>query len=130
MTGRDEQGVATAWGLGLIGLLAVMAFVAAAVIGILAGHRRAEAAADLAALAGAGELRDGGDACGTAGLIARRNRAALVDCRPVGWRVEVVVRVRVRGLFGRVHALEGRALAGPAQETGPATGLAGDGPGP
>lgn len=114
MTRRDEQGVATVWGIGLVGLLAVLAVLAVAVVGVVTGHRQAQAGADLAALAGAGTQRDGGDACAAAARIAGDNGGELARCVVDGWRVRVVVQVRVRGLFGREHVLRGRAWAGPS----------------
>ena len=111
---RDEAGVVTIWGVALIGLLTLLAVVAFVLVGVVAGHRRAQAGADLAALAGAGTLRDGGDACASAARIAASNDGELARCEVEGWNVRVVVRVRVPGLFGREHVLRGRAVAGPA----------------
>ena len=110
---RDEAGVVTLWGVAMIGLLALVAVVAFALVGVVAGHRRAQAAADLAALAGAQALRDGGDACASAARLAARNDGELPRCGVDQWSVEVAVLVRVPGLFGREHVLRGRAVAGP-----------------
>lgn len=110
---RDERGVATVWGIALIGLLALVTVVAIVIVALFAGHRRAQAAADLAALAGAGALRDGADACRTAEWIAARNHAELAGCDVDGMRVRVVTQVDVRGLFGHEHVLRAQALAGP-----------------
>lgn len=111
---RDESGVATVWGVATIALLMVVAVVAFAVVAVVAGHRRAQAGADLAALAGAGAQRDGDDACAAARRIAGANGGELTRCVVDGWRVRVVVQVRVRGLLGHEHVLRGRARAGPS----------------
>lgn len=113
MTSRDEHGVATVWGLALLALLTAVALVAVAVVSVVAGHRRAQAGADLAALAGAGAQRDGDAACRVAGGIAADNGSELTACTIEGAQVRVVVQVRVHGLFGRVHLVRARALAGP-----------------
>lgn len=112
---RDESGVVTIGGVAVIGLLTLVAVVGFAVVALVAGHRRAQAGADLAALAGAGTLRDGGDPCAAAGRIARRNGAELVSCAVRDRDVRVVVEVRLSGLLGRDHALRGRAVAGPGR---------------
>lgn len=112
---RDESGVVTVWGVALIGLLTLLAVVAFAVTAVVAGHRRAQAAADLAALAGAGSLQHDRDGCRSAAHIARRNDAVLVSCAVEQWRVRVVVAVPVPGLLGREHRLRARALAGPGR---------------
>ena len=111
---RGEDGVATVLAVTLAGLLAVVAVVAGAVVGLVDAHHRAEAAADLAALAGAGALVQGADACVVAATIARRNGAEVVSCRPSGSTVSVVVSVAAPGGLAGLPSLEARARAGPA----------------
>lgn len=86
-------------------------------VGAAIGARhRAQAAADLAALAAATVRRDGGDACAAASKIAVANDAALASCA-VGAYGTVIVTVAVplppvlhRWVAGDVHAT---ASAGP-----------------
>ena len=52
--------------------------------GTVVAHRRAQLAADLAALAAAAEVRRGGHGCAAAGRIAAANQAELRSCRPPG----------------------------------------------
>jgi secretion/DNA translocation related TadE-like protein len=83
-------------------------------VGVVAGHRRAQAAADLSALAGAMALQGGGDACQRASVIAGRNGAELQRCEVDGFEVVVVVARTVR-LPGVPMELKARARAGPVQ---------------
>ncbi len=83
-------------------------------VGVVAAHRTAQSAADLAALAGAAALQDGGDACGQAAAVATRNRAHLSGCEVDGWNVAVDVTARTSPLPGGVLELRARGRAGPA----------------
>ena len=57
----------------MMGVLVTVTVAAAGVVGVVATHRTAQSAADLAALAGAAALQDGGDAC-AAGRRCRRSQ--------------------------------------------------------
>ncbi len=109
---RDEHGAASVLVVVLVGVLLLAALAAAGVVAVVAAHRTAQAGADLAALAGAAALQDGGDACGVAAEIARRNRTALQECRVNEWEVVVVVAGEARVWGGRA-ALRAKARAGP-----------------
>jgi secretion/DNA translocation related TadE-like protein len=78
-------------------LLVVTGVVVVRTLAVAARHR-AESAADLAALAGAGRIGIDGGECGAAGAIARANGAALSSCRvtldPGGRSGSVVVQLR------------------------------------
>lgn len=96
--------VALGAGLGVLGQAAV-------------ARHRAEAAADLAALAAADVLlgRAAGDACARAEGTAAANRATLASCEVgSGSTVAVVVRVRPAGAAALLGPATGRARAGPA----------------
>ena len=82
-----------------------------ALAGALVTRQRAEAAADLAALAGAQALLRGGDACGTARRVAAAGRASVVACQPVGTAVHLVVEVPLPGVLGRLDVPPARARA-------------------
>ncbi len=101
--------------------IAVAALVAvlAAVLGLVAavgGRHRAEAAADLAALAAAGQAVRGEEvACGRAGDVAAGTGGRIVLCRVRGGEALVEVEVALRvAVLGAVTA-RGRARAGPAE---------------
>jgi secretion/DNA translocation related TadE-like protein len=116
---RAETGAGTVLGLTLA---AVVLFVAFAVVGataVVTTHRSAQAAADLAALAGATALQDGADACDQAGRVARANRARLRSCAVEGWTVTVGVTAAGPVLLGRRVEQGARGRAGPVLQTGP-----------
>lgn len=115
-----ENGAATVFGLALIALLGLVAAGSGVAVGALAGHRRAEAAADLAAVAGAAALQVGEDGCAAAARTAGANGADLDGCTVHGADVVVTVRVRLAALQ---HLLGGVALP-----TLPARARAGPGP--
>jgi len=114
---RARRGLRRDLGAGTVLLVAVVAVVLSAAtvaLGLAAAlvtRQRAEAAADLAALAGAQALVRGGDACGTAGRVAAAGRARVVACEPVGTTVHLVVEVRLPGVLGRLDMPPARARA-------------------
>lgn len=82
---------------------------------VIARHR-AQAAADLAALAGAAGLPAGPDsACATAAAIADRLRVSDASCRTAG--LDVIVTVTVVIPFGHLAGVaRAAARAGPADQ--------------
>lgn len=118
MTARGESGLATVVGVALAGLLVTVAVAAAAVAALVDAHRRAESAADLAALAGGGALVGGSDPCAAAARIALRNDARLDSCQVQGSSVVVQVTVSGPALPGMRTRLTGRARAGPLSRSG------------
>lgn len=83
---------------------------------VIARHR-AQAAADLGALAAAGRIALGGDAaCASAASIARRMGAAIASCAVDG--LDVVVSVDVAAELGRwgVGTARAAARAGPVED--------------
>ena len=101
----------------LVAVLATAALLVSSVGGVVADQRRVESAADLAALAAAGAVQAGGDACSAAATSVRRNGGRLAGCSVAG--EEVTVRVtRSRLVLGHVVGLSSRARAGPAQRLG------------
>jgi secretion/DNA translocation related TadE-like protein len=97
----------------MMGLLVTVTVATMCAVGVIAGHRRAQSAADLAALAGASALQDGGDPCQRAGSIAERNGARLRRCEVDGWDVAVEVVASGVRLPGGAMDLEARGRAGP-----------------
>jgi secretion/DNA translocation related TadE-like protein len=110
----DERGAGSVLAVAMMGLLVTVTVAAAGAVGVVASHRAAQAAADLAALAGAAALQDGGDACARAAEVADRNRASLTRCEVAGWNVTVVVTAHSAPLPGGVLDLQARGRAGPA----------------
>lgn len=111
----DDRGAATILVVAMAGVL-LMTGAATGVVGaIVVAHRQAQAAADLAALAGAAALSGtAGDPCGAAAEVARANGGELRACTVGG--AEVLVEVVVTGprWLGQDRDLVGAARAGPA----------------
>lgn len=114
-SGRGEQGSTTVVGLGAV--LAVLAVFAVALqlgAAMITRHR-AEAAADLAALAAASHAVSGAvDACATARRVTDRMAAGMVSCELRGWEVDVRVEAAPPGLLARFGTARATARAGPA----------------
>jgi secretion/DNA translocation related TadE-like protein len=105
---RDDSGGATVWALAT-GLVTVVVAISVAAGGAATVARhRAQAAADLAALAGAAHSVEGQVvACERAAAIAAANGARLTDCQLEGWDLVVTAEVRP----ARVAAVAGDARA-------------------
>jgi secretion/DNA translocation related TadE-like protein len=119
--GSDDGGSATVLVLALATATVTLAVGLAGLGAAVAARHRAEAAADLAALAGAQALQRGEPACDVVTRVALANGAVEVGCAVQG--AEVVVRVGVDAgglnLRARTTARAGPARAGPAR-AGPA----------
>lgn len=113
---RGEDGVGVVLVMGLVALLVAVAGISAGVLALVVAHRQVQAAADLAALAGAEAARSGGDPCREAGRIAVANRVELVDCAASRGVVDVIVEDVVE--LGAPWTVSGRARAGPAAGAG------------
>lgn len=109
----DDVGSATALVVVLVTVLATVAVVVSLVGGAVVEQRRVEAAADLAALAGAGAVQAGHDPCSAARSVAGRNGAALVGCAVDGDEVTVRAQQDTRAVLGMTFTVTGRARAGP-----------------
>jgi secretion/DNA translocation related TadE-like protein len=110
----QDRGVATLWAAGAMSVvLAVMVF--GINLGAAASSRhRAEAAADLAALAAASHAGDGeAAACAHGARVAHGMSARLVSCRLAGWEAAVEIEVRPSLALGSWGVAHGRARAGP-----------------
>lgn len=111
---RGDDGAATLLVTACLGLLLLVGAALAVIAAMIAAHRSAQAAADLAALAGALAVRDGGEVCGAASDVAAANGARVTRCSVAG--DDVTVRVEVAGprWLGQRHDLAAEARAGPA----------------
>ena len=110
---RGQRGAASLLAVALLSVLLLVGAALGAVAAMVWAHRTAQAAADLSALAGAAELQEGQDACGTAGRIAGANHARLTSCQVQGEEVLVEVRVTGPRWLGQEEDLSARARAGP-----------------
>ena len=111
---RRERGAGSVLVLGAVLVAAAFAVGAAGLVQALAARHRADAAADLAALAAAAAWPQ--PDCGRAASVAAANGAALVGCSVVGEGVvEVRVSVPVPAPWSVVGAAGVVARAGPAR---------------
>jgi secretion/DNA translocation related TadE-like protein len=113
MTTRD-RGSASVWLLA-VGLVLLGAGLAAASTGAAhVAHHRAQAAADLGALAGAVRTVDGGQtACDRARAVVAANQAQMVACRVDGLDLAVTAQVATAGIGGLGGVATATARAGP-----------------
>lgn len=114
MTAREEHGSATVAVVSLIGVVLLVALSAAAVLGAAVAHRRAQAAADLAALAGATAAAAGDDGCRAASGVATANGARLDTCSETDGDLLVAVSASVPGSVPFLAEVSARARAGPS----------------
>lgn len=111
---RAEAGAATLLVMAMAVVLLLMGAALAVVTAMVAAHRSAQSAADLAALAGARGVALGRDGCGVARRIAAANGVQLVACEVTGRVVDVEVRARGPHWLGQAADLSARSRAGPA----------------
>ena len=107
---RRERGAATVLVVAMAGVLMFVMTGLSAADGLVTAQRRAQAAADLAALGGASSLAD---ACAGAREIALANAAALETCRVDGDEVTVEVSVAGPRVPWRDLRVGAEARAGP-----------------
>jgi secretion/DNA translocation related TadE-like protein len=119
--GTRERGAATLMVLAMAGLVLMIGAALGVVGAMVVAHRRAQAAADLAALAGAVALARGDDGCVTAGEVAVANGGTLASCLSAEGDVRVVVAVAGPHVLGQVADLSARARAG-SVSAGPMAG--------
>lgn len=120
---RDESGAATLLVIAMAGVLLLLGGALGVVQAMVVAHRHAQAAADLAALAGAAALARGEDGCLSAAAVAAANGASLTSCVPSGSEVRVVVTVSGPRGLGQAADLSASARAGPATAESTAEGL-------
>ncbi len=106
-----DRGSATMWSLSIIILLTAAMMLALALAAAVIQRHRATSAADMAALAGAGQLIAGpAAACGRAAEVARRHSAVLESCDVIESSVTVEVSLPHQGQV--LAPARGRARAG------------------
>ncbi|MFT4286767.1 Rv3654c family TadE-like protein [Nocardioides sp.] len=109
-----ERGSAVPFAIAMIGLLLMIGNALGVVAAMFAAHRTAQAAADLAALAGARAAVTGGDACAESARIAAANGVRIDACSLTGDDVLVTVTAPGPHWFGAHADLQAQARAGPA----------------
>ncbi len=92
---RTDSGAAAVLTCACLALLITIGAALGVVAGLVKAHRQAQAAADLAALAGAQTVQLGGDGCAVSAEFAATNGGEQVACQTMG--DEVIVQVRVAG---------------------------------
>jgi secretion/DNA translocation related TadE-like protein len=113
-----ERGSASVFVLAGAALVLVIGLVVAVRTSAILARHRAESAADLAALAAAGQIGVGPAPCAVAATIAVANAATLVSCTPLldadGRSGTVVVQVRVAAHLPMVgdRSVQAQARAG------------------
>ncbi|MQY05480.1 Rv3654c family TadE-like protein [Actinomadura macrotermitis] len=120
MIQRKDAGAGTVLVVAFLGAVWLAGVAAMAVGGVRAARQRGDAAADLAALAGAQRVAEGSAvACRRAGEIAAASRGRLSRCAVRGRDVEVSVSVDARVPLGVAEVrIVSRARAGPAAPEG------------
>lgn len=106
-------------GAGVIAALMLLVVLGIQVGGAVLTRHRVAAAADLAALAAAGQLVAGADrACERARWVAVQMSATTTACRIVGWEAYVEVSARPPGWAALSGTANAHARAGPAEVPG------------
>jgi secretion/DNA translocation related TadE-like protein len=112
----SDRGSASLWVLGVGLAVLLFAGAVAAAGSVLVAKHRAQAAADLGALAGAVRAVEGPDVtCARVREIVESNRASLVECRVDGFDVIVGAEVEPAGVGRAIGPALARARAGPAR---------------
>ena len=110
-----DRGTATLWAVGGIAVLCLLAVIAVAYGAVVQIQHRATAAADLAALAGAGYAPYGVTAaCERARWVASGMRVRVTSCRLAEWDVLIEVSAALPGGLSRLGVITERSRAGPA----------------
>jgi secretion/DNA translocation related TadE-like protein len=111
----DDRGVATVWVAGAIAVLVSMMVFGLHLGEAVVVRHQVEAAADLAALAGAATAVAGEQyACSQARRVTDRMRVQLASCQLRGWDVLVRATAHPRNWPAPLGAATAQARAGPA----------------
>lgn len=117
-TSPPDRGSATLLVVAAVAVLVTMGAGLAVVIALVAAHRQAQSAADLAALAGARGAALGTAGCATARRVAAANGARVTACvvtrTGLGSVVDLSVEVSGPRWLGQSADLGARSRAGPA----------------
>jgi secretion/DNA translocation related TadE-like protein len=112
-----ERGSATVVGAGLVVIVLALFAVGVQLGAAVVTRHRAEAAADLAALAAAARAVSGSEAaCAVAARVAGRMAVRLESCELDGWDAVVRVTARPPPLIEQFGAASATARAGPVAD--------------
>ena len=111
---EEERGAVTVLAVAMLAVLVLVASAIAVGEAMVVAHRRAQAAADLAALASAQAVQHARDPCDAASRVATANGAALTACAVAGYDVTISVTVAGPRWLGAHGDFGARAKAGPA----------------
>jgi secretion/DNA translocation related TadE-like protein len=112
----DDRGSATIWAVSAVAVLLAVTMLVLQLAAAVSTRHRAEAAADLAALAAAAHAVQGPDsACALASTVTEGMDAELVRCELDGWDAVVEVTVAGPASLSGLGSGRGRARAGPVQ---------------
>jgi secretion/DNA translocation related TadE-like protein len=110
---RDDDGFGTVLGLSLALVFLSLAAALSTLGAVSVTRHRAEATADLVALAAAGHALEGAEAsCRAARRLAEEQDTTLIECRLDGLDAVVVVGVSPPGRLSSLGLVRGRARAG------------------
>ncbi|MFD2083255.1 helicase/secretion neighborhood TadE-like protein [Actinopolymorpha cephalotaxi] len=111
---RRERGSGSVWTLAAAAIVVMAAVVSTTMVAVVGAGRRADTAADLAALSAAAVRPDQlGSACVVADRIVVAHQARLVACAVEGNEVAVTVEAYPAAPGGELFAVRARARAGP-----------------
>lgn len=116
MRRRPERGAVTVLAVAMLGVLMLLTAAFAVAEAMVVAHRRAQSAADLAALAGATAAQRAHDPCAAAAQVATANDAVLTGCSVVLRDVTVTARVTGPRWLGAHADFSAQARAGPSAE--------------
>ncbi|MCA1981682.1 Rv3654c family TadE-like protein [Nocardioides nematodiphilus] len=111
--GRDECGAVTVLAVAMLGVLVLMAAALAVGEAMVVAHRRAQSAADLAALAAAQAIQHAHDPCAAAAEVATANGAILTGCAVEAYDVTISAAVPGPRWLGAHADFAAQAKAGP-----------------
>lgn len=108
-----EDGFVTAFSVGLVPLIVLMGVLVAAATAVAATRHRAEAVADMAALAAAHHALAGQDAaCAAARALTDQEHVVLLECRLDGLDALVTTGMAAPGRLALLGLVHGEARAG------------------
>ncbi len=109
-----ERGSVTVYALIASAALSLAMLIAAQATSVIRLQHEVAAAADLAAVAAATKIVEGGDGCAAAREIARRNDVHLTKCQLSYEVATVTARAATAKMWGKRFVVQRRARAGPA----------------
>lgn len=112
-----ERGSGSVWMLAAATIVVMAAVVSTTMVAVVGAGRRADTAADLAALSAAAVRPDRlGSACAVAVRIATAHQTRLVACAVEGSEVDVTVEAYPAAPGGELFVVRARARAGPTTD--------------